>query len=68
MACMIPLRIPIAAESAADLLFQSLGARVFSWGAQDLNEAGAVRAAYLDALRRADREFDYTPLLAFARL
>lgn len=52
---------------AADLLAELLGVPVFSWGAQSLNEAGAARAAYLDALQRADRELDYGPLLVFAR-
>ena len=52
---------------AADLLVELLGEPVFSWGAQNLGEEGAARAAYLDALRRADRELDYEPLLAFAR-
>ena len=55
------------ARLSADLLVQLLGEPVFSWGARDLGEAGAARAAYLDALRRADREFDYATLLAFAR-
>jgi Fic-DOC domain mobile mystery protein B len=52
---------------AADLLVELLGEPVFSWGAQNLGEEGAARAAYLDALRRADRELRYAPLLAFAR-
>jgi len=55
------------ARLAADLLVALLGEPVFSWGAQNLNEAGAARAAYLDALRRADSSLDYEPLLAFAR-
>jgi Fic-DOC domain mobile mystery protein B len=55
------------ARLAADLLVEQLGEEVFSWGARDLGEEGAARAAYLEALRRADLEFDYAPLLAFAR-
>jgi len=52
---------------AADLLVALLGEPVFSWGAENLNESGAARAAYLDALRRADSVYDYEPLVAFAR-
>ena len=52
---------------AADLLVTLLGEPVFSWGAESLNESGAARAAYLDALRRADSLYDFEPLVAFAR-
>jgi Fic-DOC domain mobile mystery protein B len=52
---------------AADLLVALLGEPVFSWGAENLNESGAARAAYLDALRRADSVYDFEPLVAFAR-
>ena len=52
---------------AADLLVSVLGAPVFSWGAENLNESGATRAAYLDALRHADSLQDFEPLVAFAR-
>ena len=55
------------ARLAADLLLELLGEPVFSWGSQNLNEDGASRAAYLDALQWADRELDYEPLLLFAR-
>jgi Fic-DOC domain mobile mystery protein B len=55
------------ARLAADLLVELLGEKVFSWGATDLGEQGASRAAYLEALQQADREFDYAPLLEFAR-
>ena len=55
------------ARLAADLLVELLGESAFTWGARDLSEEGTARAAYLEALRRADREFDYAPLLAFAR-
>ncbi|NTU70958.1 MAG: mobile mystery protein B [Coriobacteriia bacterium] len=55
------------ARLAADLLVELLGEQFFSWGARDLNREGAAREAYLDALRRADRELDYGPLLLFAR-
>jgi Fic-DOC domain mobile mystery protein B len=55
------------ARLAADLLAELLGDQAFSWGARDFAEEGAARAAYLEALRLADREFDYALLLAFAR-
>ena len=55
------------ARLAADLLLELLGEPVFSWGSENLNEDGASRAAYLDALQWADRELDYEPLLLFAR-
>ena len=55
------------ARLAADLLVELLGEQAFTWGARDLGEEGSARAAYLEALRQADREFDYAPLLAFAR-
>jgi hypothetical protein len=38
----------------------------FSWGAADLSGAGALRAAYLEALRAADRG-DFGALMAFVR-
>ena len=55
------------ARLAADLLVSSLGRPVFSWGSENLGAPGEARRAYLDALRTADRSFDYVPLLAFAR-
>jgi len=55
------------ARLAADLLVELLGGQAFSWGAKDLGEEGSARAAYLEALRLADREFDYAPLLVFTR-
>ena len=55
------------ARLAADLLVSSLGRPVFSWGSENLGSPGETRRAYLDALRTADRIFDYGPLLAFAR-
>jgi Fic-DOC domain mobile mystery protein B len=55
------------ARLAADLLVSSLGRPVFSWGSENLGAPEEVRRAYLDALRTADKTFDYGPLLAFAR-
>jgi hypothetical protein len=51
----------------ADIIAEKLfGARVFTWGAINLSAAGEARAAYLKALREADRG-DYRSLLSFAR-
>lgn len=50
----------------ADVLVTQLGGERFSWGSSDMREAGVVRQAYIDALRRADRH-EIAPLLAFAR-
>jgi Fic-DOC domain mobile mystery protein B len=56
------------ARLAADALVAALGRPRFTWGsAGDLTDAGPVRSRYLNALRVADREFDYRPLLDFAR-
>ncbi len=55
------------ARLVADLLVVALGGRRFTWGGVDLTGVGEARSAYLLALRRADAEFDYAPLLAFAR-
>jgi len=54
------------ARMMADLLVQQLGRPPFSWGGRSLNETSALRAAYIDALRRADRG-DPASLMAFAR-
>ena len=55
------------ARLAADLLVVALGGRRFTWGSADLTGSGEARSVYLHALRTADTEFDYEPLLAFAR-
>ncbi|PKQ15167.1 MAG: cell filamentation protein Fic [Actinobacteria bacterium HGW-Actinobacteria-7] len=55
------------ARLAADLLVAELGEPSFTWGAKDLGASGAVRRAYLDALRHADREQNFVPLVEFAR-
>lgn len=54
------------ARLAADLLLISLGRERFSWGSANLVDAGATRAAYVAALRAADKH-DYGPLFAFVR-
>lgn len=55
------------ARLAADVLVAAMGEPVFTWGAQDLGEKGAARTAYLAALRLADQEAEFGPLVAFAR-
>lgn len=55
------------ARLAADLLVESLGRPAFTWGHADLEEVGAARVAYLDALRLADARNEFGPLLVFAR-
>jgi Fic-DOC domain mobile mystery protein B len=51
-----------------DLMALRLGLPEFTWGGADLNSAGPDRAAYLTALRRADRDpDDLDDLAKFAR-
>jgi Fic-DOC domain mobile mystery protein B len=52
---------------AADLLAQALGEPAFTWGSENLSDPGEARRAYLEALRTADRLYDYGPLVEFAR-
>lgn len=54
------------ARLMADLLVMSLGEDRFSWGSANLQDAGALRRAYITALKAADKH-DIGPLLAFAR-
>lgn len=54
------------ARTATDLLLVALGAPRFTWGRENLIDAGEMRRAYVDALRAADTH-DYGPLLAFVR-
>lgn len=55
------------ARLAADLLVQSLGQPVFTWGACNLSQQGRGRLSYLEALRHADAEADFSALVQFAR-
>ena len=52
---------------ATDLLIVRQGAPRFSWGRANLQIAGDVRRAYIDALKAADNH-DFGPLITFARL
>jgi len=53
------------ARMAADLLCLQRGGQAFPWGASNLTARGSARAAYLDALKRADNG-DLLPLMQFA--
>jgi Fic-DOC domain mobile mystery protein B len=56
------------ARLATDLLIvQRLGGERFSWGPGSLVETGELRSRYVSALRVADRDLEYEPLLRFAR-
>jgi Fic-DOC domain mobile mystery protein B len=50
----------------ADALLYYKDRARFTWGSEDLQAAGVVRAQYLRALRLADQD-DYSALLIFAR-
>jgi Fic-DOC domain mobile mystery protein B len=54
------------ARLMADLLVMRLGGERFSWGRANIQDAGEMRAQYIEALKAADSH-DYGPLLAFAR-
>lgn len=54
------------ARLMADLLVEQLGAARFSWGSRSLVDATATRAAYISALREADRG-NSELLVVFAR-
>lgn len=51
----------------ADLLAVQLGQSRFGWGSSQLRDEDGFRKNYIDALRAADRQHDFGPLLAFAR-
>lgn len=56
------------ARLATDVLVEGLGEKRFGWGAgARLTDAGTARDEYLAALRSADRDGDFEPLLRFAR-
>lgn len=52
---------------ATDLLVADLGAEPFSWGGAELTTPNDLRTNYLTALRYADSNHDFAPLIAFAR-
>lgn len=53
-------------RALTDLLLRGAGAQPFTWGRTNLVESGETRAAYIVALRAADRG-DYGPLSRFVR-
>ncbi len=53
-------------RTATNLLLVALGEPSFTWGSANLVDAGAILAAYVAALRAADRH-DYGPLFEFVR-
>lgn len=52
---------------ATDLLVRDLNVNAFSWGTLSTSTAGDVRRQYLAALRAADSEPNFRPLVDFAR-
>ena len=54
------------ARLAADLLLKEMGRPRFTWGRENLRDAGAARSKYIDSLRAADN-CHYGPLLEFVR-
>ena len=54
------------ARLATDLLLASLGQPHFSWGMENLVDAGETRQSYVDALRAADAH-DFARLVEFVR-
>lgn len=54
------------ARAMTDLLLRSIGTSVFTWGRAGSDGAGAVRAAYIAALRAADSG-DFEALATFLR-
>ena len=56
------------ARLAADVIVMGLEQEVFPWGAgAELTDVGPAREEYLAALQTADRDGNYSDLLAFAR-
>ena len=54
------------AREMADLLVERLGSDAFTWGSGSLQDTGALRTAYVNALRATDGH-DIASLLAFVR-
>lgn len=54
------------ARLATDLLLTAMDCKPFSWGRENLVDAGETRKRYMAALRSADNH-DMAPLLAFVR-
>jgi Fic-DOC domain mobile mystery protein B len=54
------------ARMMSDMLMEKLGGKAFTWGSGAIRETGALRGAYVAALRAADNH-DFRPLTAFVR-
>jgi hypothetical protein len=54
------------AREMADLLIERLGGDAFTWGSGSLQDTGALRTKYVNALKAAD-EHDMTLLMDFVR-
>jgi Fic-DOC domain mobile mystery protein B len=54
------------AREMADLLIERLGGDAFTWGSGSLQDTGALRAKYVNALKAADGH-DMAPLMEFVR-
>ena len=54
------------ARMMSDMLIEKLGGKAFAWGGGTIQETGALRDAYVAALRAADNH-DFGPLMAFVR-
>lgn len=54
------------ARLTTDLLLKALGQPRFSWGSENLIDAGQTRQNYVEALRAADNH-DFAPLMNFVR-
>jgi Fic-DOC domain mobile mystery protein B len=54
------------ARMMSDMLIEKLGGKAFTWGSGAIRETGALRDAYVAALRAADNH-DFRPLMAFVR-
>ncbi|MNY38711.1 Fic/DOC family protein [compost metagenome] len=52
---------------AADLLIEQQGGHPFSWGKENLAQMGDKRNQYILALKKADRDQDYSLLLQFMK-
>jgi Fic-DOC domain mobile mystery protein B len=54
------------ARMMADLLIEKLGGKAFTWGSGTLHETGALRDAYIAAIKAADSH-DFELLMGFVR-
>ena len=54
------------ARMMADLRIEKLGGVAFTWGSGTLHETGALRAAYIAAVKAANKH-DFGPLMKFVR-